>query len=502
MIRLWKQLLRIPNSLCLGWIGCIILLRIYLETVVLASTPYGSGVVFIYHGCWFACVFLSLGLWLHQRLRLSRTVLLRLFSLGVLAIFLPVLSSVFTGSPADLEFIYGTPLEILFHWATFTFLYPMVNWGFRIELLLVFLVITAIALLIHKNKRQALGTGLIAYAIIGFWLIIPELIGPATFMSAQGAIVENTFSFIVVPSILSGGQFLATLYVLLFALLLHIAAWVANARALKAYLINYRPKRTILFAIFAALAFLYVPVWHVYDLLLAIVIYSFLWMYMVAINDIYDYEIDAVSNTSRPLVSGAYSKKTSHYIAIATGGCALLLASIISSAAVGIALLSIVIGYIYSVPPVRLRDHIYGIAASTASQASAFLIGYIVLSGSPPSEEIGHVFLLLWIAIIGLFQVKDIKDFEGDKKQGVQNLLTVFGYTRGKQIMAIWFVASFLLFGYILLPHISRGLILFFIITLGVAFSFGWYIWRTLVPQEKLLFRGAFGYLVLVLLFL
>jgi len=172
------------------------------------------------------------------------------------------------------------------------------------------------------------------------------------------------------------------------------------------------------------------------------------WLTSTVINDIYDVHSDEVtSNKKRPLITGVIEKQ--EFIII---GCILFLASILFSAIVNfkIALLLIAyqaIAWIYSCWPLRLKRFAF---ISTFLSAIALLLilfsGYILVSPDQNIKSLPFpIIALLVISYTLSLPIKDFKDIEGDKKEGVFTVPVLFGEQWGKLIVAGGIFISFLL---------------------------------------------------------
>lgn len=177
------------------------------------------------------------------------------------------------------------------------------------------------------------------------------------------------------------------------------------------------------------------------------------WLASIVSNDIYDQESDQLtSNKNRPLIKNIFSLEE-----YKTTGWMLFAASIFFAAVVNfkIALLLIVyqaIAWIYSCPPLRLKRFAF-VSTFVSSIASLMILfsGYILIS---PEQNIkGIPFPLIALLVIGYtlaLPIKDLKDIEGDKKNGVWTVPVLFGEYWGKVVVGgglfLSFIASVAIF--------------------------------------------------------
>ena len=150
-----------------------------------------------------------------------------------------------------------------------------------------------------------------------------------------------------------------------------------------------------------------------------------------SLNDVADRDIDAVNHPSdrgRPLVTGeatpAQLRSLWGWAAAATIGCGALLGPV----ALGLALLSLSIGYTYSLPPIRLsyRTYLAPVVLSVAYVLVPYGLGMVVAQREliPADGLFAGALFALFFARINL---KDFRDRQGDARYGRPTLLLRFG---------------------------------------------------------------------------
>lgn len=168
----------------------------------------------------------------------------------------------------------------------------------------------------------------------------------------------------------------------------------------------------------------------------------FLTGYTQTINDWYDREIDAINEPYRPIPSGKISE-----VEVLTQVWVLLLAGVLTAygcdvwaghefpTVTVIAVFGAFISYIYSAPPLKLKQSWIGNYALGAS--------YISLPWWCGQAMFGKLSLpvmvlttLYSIAGLGIAIVNDFKSIEGDEKMGLRSLPVVFGVDKAKWICA------------------------------------------------------------------
>jgi len=166
------------------------------------------------------------------------------------------------------------------------------------------------------------------------------------------------------------------------------------------------------------------------------------------LNDIYDEEIDRVQNRKTPVTLGVDKK---FYLRF---GAFIALFSVLLSIYIGLMcfLLNIIflfLGFVYSSPPIRIRKYPLSTSFIGIGAVIAFLMGY---TPTEINSLIMKMIFILFVATTIGTNVKDLKDYEGDKRAGIKTLFTVFGKENGKKISSLLLFFS-LLSPIILLPY-------------------------------------------------
>jgi homogentisate phytyltransferase/homogentisate geranylgeranyltransferase len=211
----------------------------------------------------------------------------------------------------------------------------------------------------------------------------------------------------------------------------------------------------------------------------------FLWQYAVMLNHIYDVEIDRMGNKGRVLPRGMLTISQVKRIAIIYALVSIGLASLLSHFAILITLICLLLGVMYSVPPVRIRNSAFATTIIGLGSSLAFFIGYFTpsyervlisrryeFSSVVPelsTEAISIAFLIFIVLSIGSL-IKDFKDYEGDKKSGVRNIFTIYGKEKGVNITSMLLPVSF--FAPLTLFHTSYDFMVFIPLGLAAMVSF------------------------------
>ena len=185
-------------------------------------------------------------------------------------------------------------------------------------------------------------------------------------------------------------------------------------------------------------------------LLCAVISISCAFMAMTALNDYCDRAIDKISNPDRPSVKSL--KFNRRYPPIVTIMCliSLSLSLLISPYHVVLIAFMLSIGYVYSVPPFRLRRFLF-VAPSllTLIFISCYIFGSAIVWGNQVKFHINTSLLLGVAALFWLgCQYKDFKDVTGDKLNGVMTVPILLGQKMAYCVLGgmTLLVSSFLLY--------------------------------------------------------
>lgn len=166
----------------------------------------------------------------------------------------------------------------------------------------------------------------------------------------------------------------------------------------------------------------------------------------IFVNDLRDVSIDRISNKERPLAAGRIKKK--EWLTICFGFLIFLIYGLLlfNSRVVFFMLLTQLLFFVYSVEPLRLRMNFISaslvIGATTASMA---LAGFFLVSADDSIYAFPlKILLAVFLSQAILSNMKDIKDYEGDKKEGVRTLPVILGIDRSKKVIALLYALVFI----------------------------------------------------------
>jgi chlorophyll/bacteriochlorophyll a synthase len=162
-----------------------------------------------------------------------------------------------------------------------------------------------------------------------------------------------------------------------------------------------------------------------------------------AVNDWYDRHVDAINEPERPIPSGRIPGRWGLAIAIGWTGLSLLLALALGPVGFAAAALGLLLAWLYSAPPVRLkRNGWWGNSAVAACyEGLPWFTGAAVMAGALPDWRIVAAAALYSLGAHGIMTLNDFKSVEGDKRMGIGSLPVRLGVeTAGK--VACWMMAG------------------------------------------------------------
>lgn len=171
------------------------------------------------------------------------------------------------------------------------------------------------------------------------------------------------------------------------------------------------------------------------------------WLASVVANDIFDENIDSLTNAERPLIKKDFSIGEYKALGLILFVFSIYIALLVSTKIALLLLAYQGIAWIYSAWPMRLKRFAYiSTFVSAIASLMVFFSGYSLFthgqnfSGIPP-----QIIALLIIVYTLSLPVKDFKDIEGDKKDGVYTVPVFLGEYWGKLAVGSGIFISFLL---------------------------------------------------------
>jgi chlorophyll/bacteriochlorophyll a synthase len=161
-----------------------------------------------------------------------------------------------------------------------------------------------------------------------------------------------------------------------------------------------------------------------------------------AVNDWYDRHVDAINEPDRPIPSGRIPGAWGLYIAVAWTVLSLAVAALLGPWVLGAAVLGTILAWLYSAPPVRLKQSGWGgpAAVAVSYEGLPWFTGAAVMVAAFPDWRIVTLALLYSIGAHGIMTLNDFKAVEGDRKTGIASLPAVLGVDKAARL-ACWVMA-------------------------------------------------------------
>jgi 4-hydroxybenzoate polyprenyltransferase len=505
------------------WSSAVILMfavsfiRLFLEAY---SSPGYQGFffsgysTFLHAPLLFIAIFLSLMILviLFAKLEFNKSVNLVVFFSAII-MTPPITDLIVTGGKGlGIAYVFfSTFREAIFDFFTFfgKIVDPGINYGIRLE---VAIILISFAFLVYYKSRSILKSIIgvfLCYGIIFFYLTFPAIFGlifgsenSFQFYREVGmrfpvwGVLHDMFASSLLNSVHTMKDLPQNANLLMdqqldifgtrigWLLIVFQSAWLfylGNKKVFQAWKKNLRWERILYYMAISTIGILIgyqtLPNGHAFNLvdILGLIVFFVLialsfWL-AVGINDIYDIKTDAVSNPDRPLVKGDMTTGQQHMIN------AFLAIFIIT----GLALINYLIFilflmfqfvyYIYSVPPQRFKRVPF---------LSSFLVGtnglLMLMSGFyfiAPIQKISFfpkgllAMALIWFTLI--VNVKDIKDYAGDKLENIKTIPVLFGLKWGKRIIGFLVTLALVL---VALFTTSKGIAITSLIFSPISFFF------------------------------
>ncbi|HEX8417729.1 MAG TPA: chlorophyll synthase ChlG, partial [Methylobacterium sp.] len=148
-----------------------------------------------------------------------------------------------------------------------------------------------------------------------------------------------------------------------------------------------------------------------------------------AVNDWYDRHVDAINEPNRPIPSGRMPGRWGLYVAAAWTLLSLVVAAALGPWILGAALFGLVLAWIYSAPPLRLKQNGWwgNSAVALCYEGLPWFTGAAVMAAAMPDRRVLFVALLYSIGAHGIMTLNDFKSVEGDRRMGIRSLPVQLG---------------------------------------------------------------------------
>jgi 4-hydroxybenzoate polyprenyltransferase len=345
-----------------------------------------------------------------------------------------------------------------------------ITYGVRIEVAAAVIFLFIYGYIKSKSILKSLYLSLIFYIVLFILGTFPSWITIMTggftkgFFKITGVDVAQMFLTPAkifsreIPDIVSSLNIkMSLIYSLLLTFLSVAGCWLSSREKLTAFLRNARFPQLIyhggLLVIGMGLGLIFtdtfvgINFFNFTSFLVLLLSVSFAWLASVVFNDFEDREIDGITNSSRPLPAGKIPDQQYKNIGWVLFGASILFSAIINFK---IALLLIVyqaIAWLYSAWPLRLKR--FALVSTFVSAMASLIIlfsGFILISPDQSAKSLPFSIVALLVAGYTFsLPIKDFKDIEGDKKNGVYTVPVLFGEYWGKVAIGGGLFLSFIL---------------------------------------------------------
>lgn len=227
------------------------------------------------------------------------------------------------------------------------------------------------------------------------------------------------------------------------------------------------------------------------------------WLASVVVNDIHDIAIDTVTNPLRPLIKETIPQELYILFGVLFFIASLIFAGIVSFSALFILASYQALAWIYSAPPLRLKQ--YPIIATLFASAAGILILIIGFISATETHNINRLplplLVYLFIAYFLVLPIKDFKDIVGDKKDHILTIPVLLGESLAKHVIGsalfLFYIGSPLLLNIrtLFFPALFFGALSFFILQKGSAEETSFFAYRKL-PGYILILTILYGSII------
>jgi chlorophyll synthase len=159
-----------------------------------------------------------------------------------------------------------------------------------------------------------------------------------------------------------------------------------------------------------------------------------------AVNDWYDRHVDAINEPDRPIPSGRIPGRWGFNIAVLWTALSLALAWLLGPWVLAAAGVGLLLAWLYSAPPVRLKQNGWwgNAAVGLCYETLPWVTGAAVMAGGgAPRGEVLLLALLYGVGAHGIMTLNDFKSMRGDATMGVASLPVQLGARRAAQVACI-----------------------------------------------------------------
>ncbi|NCU41734.1 MAG: hypothetical protein EOM19_03345 [Candidatus Moranbacteria bacterium] len=256
--------------------------------------------------------------------------------------------------------------------------------------------------------------------------------------------------------------------------------------------------------IFSPQTLTHLTFFNILSFLLLVIASSYAWLATIIPNDIFDFHIDAISNSKRPLIKKTISPQSYKALGWTLFGSSLLLVTLSYPYLLFLFIIYHSLAWIYNSPPFRIKRFPF-VATFVSALASLLMLfsGYIAIDKSQTLEHLPLeiIFFLLFAYTISL-PIKDFKDRISDKKVHIWTIPVLLGEKKSRFFIGtgifLSFIFSVIVFNmYSLTPWaLLFGTLSFWIITFPHVSFFGKKLYPRYLPHSIFLITLLYGLLL------
>ena len=332
--------------------------------------------------------------------------------------------------------------------------------GIRVEIIIGMIFIFFYVSSATKNKLRSIFASLAFYTLIFIFGCLPSFLaliqgeGQAPVSDIATALTSsNVLENSLHPNFtanyqgllnLSFNKTMSGIFILISIISALLLFFLSRKEKLIAVIKNSRPERLLYFSlllVFGSSLSTSPWSWSWVDIegyVLAIVAFICAAIFSICQNDIHDEKIDRISNPSRPLASGRLSREDLGLVSKISIFFALLSAYAAGMYVLSFTTIFIFVYYIYSNPPLRLkRIPVLSSALVSVACLSMVLEGFFIINTDKNIVAFpGHLAFGLFIFHIIVSNVRDIKDYKGDRAEGIPTLPVLLGPRNAQRLIA------------------------------------------------------------------
>jgi chlorophyll synthase len=157
------------------------------------------------------------------------------------------------------------------------------------------------------------------------------------------------------------------------------------------------------------------------------------------VNDWYDRHVDAINEPNRPIPSGRIPGNWGFYLALIWTAVSLLVAASLGAFVLVAASVGLVLAWIYSAPPLRLKKNGWwgNAAVGGCYEGLPWITGAAIMAGGVPDWRVFLLAGLYSAGAHGIMTLNDFKSVEGDRALGLGSLPVRLGVERAARLACI-----------------------------------------------------------------